>query len=253
MSKGKHRKRSSARSSTRTRGAVIAAIGVIGASAGMMATASPASAATISDVTIASAAANAGLPSCRGVPLATWVAVALAESGGNTAAHATYGEDSRGLWQINMRAHAGWVGNRNLYDPAVNAWAAKKVCDGQGISAWSAYTTGMYQRFVGRGQAAAAAVSGGVRYQTISYSAPAPAAPVVAKAAGKVYPSLAIGLGVRSDVRAIQQKLADLGYPIAVDGQFGYQTNHMVKDFQLKHGLVPDGIVGPLTSAKLGL
>lgn len=249
MSKGKHRKPSS----TRTRGAVIAAVGVIGASAGMMATASPASAATISDVTIAQAAANAGLPSCRGVSLGTWVAVALAESGGNTAAHATRGEDSRGLWQINMRAHASWVGNRNLYDPAVNAWAAKKVCDGQGIGAWSAYTTGMYHRFVSRGAAAAAAVGSGARYTTVAYTAPASAATATSANSGGVYPSLAIGLGVRSDVRAIQQKLADLGYPIQVDGQFGYQTNHMVKDFQLKHGLVPDGIVGPLTKAKLGL
>jgi hypothetical protein len=247
MSKGKHRKR---HSSTRTRGAVIAAVGVIGASTGMLATASPASAATISDASIASVASNAGLPGCRGIPLSTWVAVALAESGGNTTAHATYGEDSRGLWQINMRAHAGWVGNRNLYDPATNAWAARKVCDGQGITAWSAYTNGSYQRYLGRGQAAAAAVGGGARYSTISYSAPA--APAATKSGG-VYPSLAIGLAVRSDVRAIQQKLADLGYPIAVDGQFGYQTNHMVKDFQLKHGLVVDGVVGPLTKAKLGL
>lgn len=160
MSKGKHRKRS-----TRHRGAVIAAAGVIGAGASMLATASPASAATatgtgtVSDVTIASAAANAGLAGCRGVPLSTWVAVALGESGGNTFAHATVGEDSRGLWQINMRAHAGWAGSRNLYDPATNAWAAKQVCDSQGVMAWSAYTYGRYSRFLGRGQAAAAAAA----------------------------------------------------------------------------------------------
>ena len=249
MAKGKHRKRS-----TRTRGAVVAAVGVIGAGAGMFATASPARAATtVPDVTIASAAANAGLPGCRGVPLATWVAVALAESGGNPYAHAPYGEDSRGLWQINMRAHAGWVGNRNLYDPAVNAWAAKKVCEGQGITAWSAYTNGLHYRYLARGQAAAAAVSRGVRFTNISYSslaAPVRAA-VVAPAAR--YPSLAVGLGFRLDVHQIQKRLASLGYPISVDGKFGYQTNHMVKDFQLKHGLVVDGIVGPQTRAKLGI
>jgi hypothetical protein len=248
MAKGKHRKRSA-----RHRGAVIAAAGVIGAGASMLVTASPASAATgtVSDVTIASAAANAGLAGCRGVPLSTWVAVALGESGGNTFAHATVGEDSRGLWQINMRAHAGWVGNRNLYDPATNAWAAKQVCQSQGITAWSAYTYGRYSQFLGRGQAAAAAVGrgGGLSVRTVSYTAPA--APAAAFPTG--YPSLATGIGYRQDVQQIQQKLANLGYPIQVDGQFGYQTNHMVKDYQLKHGLLVDGVVGPQTRASLGI
>ena len=51
----------------------------------------------------------------------TMTAIALAESGGDTNAHATHGEDSRGLWQINVQAHGDWVGNRNLYDPLENA------------------------------------------------------------------------------------------------------------------------------------
>ncbi|SNQ48096.1 putative Transglycosylase family protein, peptidoglycan binding protein [Frankia canadensis] len=251
MAKGKHRKRAA-----RRRGATIAAAGVLGAGVSMLATAGPASAATgaVSDVTIAQVAANAGLSGCSGVPLSTWVAVALAESGGNTFAHATAGEDSRGLWQINMRAHAGWVGSRNLYDPATNAWAAKQVCSSQGVRAWSTWTNGMYTRFTARGQAAASAVGGGAAIRTISYTAAPVAAQVaapVAKAAG--YPSLVSGLGYRDDVRRIQQKLADLGYPIQVDGQFGYQTNHMVRDYQLKHGLLVDGVVGPQTSASLGL
>jgi hypothetical protein len=250
MAKGKHRKRP-----VRRRGAVLAAAGVIGAGTGMLATASPASAATgtISDAAIASVAANAGLAGCSGASLSTWVAVALAESGGNTFAHATVGEDSRGLWQINMRAHAGWVGSHNLYDPATNAWAARQVCSTQGIRAWSTYTNGMYYRFLARGQAAAAAPSSGFTARTVSYTAPAaPAAPAV-PATTTGYPSLASGLGYREDVRAIQQRLANLGYPIIVDGQFGYQTNHMVKDYQLKHGLLVDGVVGPQTRAGLGI
>ncbi|WP_313949437.1 peptidoglycan-binding domain-containing protein [Frankia sp. AvcI1] len=60
-------------------------------------------------------------------------------------------------------------------------------------------------------------------------------------------------MGYRQDVQQIQQKLANLGYPIQVDGQFGYQTNHMVKDYQLKHGLLVDGVVGPQTRASLGI
>lgn len=252
MSHGKHRKHTRR---GRGRSAVVAAASVIGASAGLVFTASPASAATIPDTAIAQAAQNAGLPSCRGISLATWVAVALAESGGNTTAHATVGEDSRGLWQINMRAHSGWVGSRNLWDPNVNAWAAKRVCDMQGINAWSAYTKGMHHRFMGRGQAAAAAVGSG-RVSTTAAVSPT-STPVVRSVA--TFPTcsghasyLRMGMGgVRGDVRDLQQKLADLGYPIAVDGVFGPQTNHMVIDFQKNNGLVPDGVVGPLTHGKV--
>jgi hypothetical protein len=250
MAKGKHRKRS-----VRRRSAALAVAGVLGAGASMLATAGPASAATgtIPDATIAQLAANAGLPGCSGASLSTWVAVALAESGGNTFAHASVGEDSRGLWQINMRAHASWVGGRNLYDPATNAWAAKQVCSSQGIRAWSTYTNGALNRYLARGQAAAAAVGSGASVRTIAYTpAAAPAAtPVISPTAG--LPSLASGLGYRWDVQLIQQKLADLGYPIQVDGRFGYQTNHMVRDYQLKHGLVVDGVVGAQTRASLGI
>jgi cell wall-associated NlpC family hydrolase len=67
----------------------------------------------------------------------TMTAVALAESGGNVMAHATRGEDSRGLWQINMNAHRQWA-NLNAYDPAVNARLAYEVSGhGRDISPWT--------------------------------------------------------------------------------------------------------------------
>ena len=141
----------------RRRAAALAAAGVV-ATGGALAAASPASAATVSDTAIAAAAKRSGLAGCRGIPAGTWVAIALAESGGNPYAHARVGEDSRGLWQINLRAHGGWVGKRNLFDPDVNAWAAKRVCEMQGPTAWSVYTKGHYKKFLGRGYAAAARV-----------------------------------------------------------------------------------------------
>lgn len=45
----------------------------------------------------------------------------------------------------------------------------------------------------------------------------------------------------------IQARLHLLGYPILVDGIFGPQTGTWVGLFQSRHGLLPDGIVGPLT------
>ena len=53
-------------------------------------------------------------------------AIALAESGGTAGAHNPRGEDSRGLWQINVAAHPTCAGD-DLYDPLDNARAAFEV------------------------------------------------------------------------------------------------------------------------------
>jgi peptidoglycan hydrolase-like protein with peptidoglycan-binding domain len=53
-------------------------------------------------------------------------------------------------------------------------------------------------------------------------------------------------------VRAIQKRLWRLGYrPGQVDGLFGAQTQAAIQWFQLKHGLVPDGVVGSQTLSVL--
>ncbi len=261
----------------RNHGAVAAAAGVIGATAGMMLTASPASASPVappstsavapgivSDAAIAGAGRNAGLAGCAGIPLGTWVAVALAESGGNPDAHNSSGEDSRGLWQINMRAHASWVGGADLFDPAVNAQAARRVCDVQGIGAWSTYTNGSYRRYLGRGAAAAAAVGAGGDSGASAYLA-VPSGPVNTSAQAGA-PGVAMARPdapaprtqvvryssrLRPGVRQIQRRLAGYGYPVAVDGNFGPRTTGTVKAYQRRHGLVADGVVGPRTRAAL--
>ena len=60
---------------------------------------------------------------------ATMTAIALAESGGNTDAHNPRGENSKGLWQINVAAHKDLAGT-NLFDPVENARAAFRVSRG---------------------------------------------------------------------------------------------------------------------------
>lgn len=65
------------------------------------------------------------------------VQVAELESGFRTDAHNTAGEDSRGLWQINVSgaAHpqlAAW----NLYDPQINAYFAAEIWRTAGWYAW---------------------------------------------------------------------------------------------------------------------
>jgi cell wall-associated NlpC family hydrolase len=80
---------------------------------------------------------------------ATMTAIALAESGGNSRAHNPRGEDSRGLWQINGRAHPDLVARFNLFDPQDNAKAAFLVSrKGEDISPWTVTHGGNGARYL---------------------------------------------------------------------------------------------------------
>jgi hypothetical protein len=86
-------------------------------------------------------------------------AIAMAESSGRSSAHnpdASTGDNSYGLWQINMlgamgperRRQFGIARNEDLFDPATNAMAARKVFLSQGFGAWSVYRSGAYRRYL---------------------------------------------------------------------------------------------------------
>ena len=66
---------------------------------------------------------NAGF---KGIALNYAVAICNCESGFNTNAHNTRGEDSRGLMQINLDAHPQYS-NYNLFDPQVNCTLAYDI------------------------------------------------------------------------------------------------------------------------------
>ena len=93
---------------------------------------------------------------------ATMTAVALAESGGNSGARNPRGEDSRGLWQINVRSHPD-LAKYDLYDPVQNAKAAYQVSQSGGdVSPWTTTHGGVSARYLRyRSDAEAAAVAYG--------------------------------------------------------------------------------------------
>lgn len=116
----------------------------------------------LSDSEIAGYAKAAGF---SGNSLVTAVAIALAESGGNTYAHnPKYPDDSYGLWQINMvgevgsarRQKFGLRSNEDLYHPATNARVAYAISNqGQNFRPWATYTSGKYLGFLPRAKKAA--------------------------------------------------------------------------------------------------
>lgn len=87
------------------------------------------------------------------------VAIAMAESGGRADAHndnRNTGDDSYGLWQINMIDRLGperrrqfrIAANQSLFDPNTNAMAARQIRQSQGLGAWSVYRSGAYKKYL---------------------------------------------------------------------------------------------------------
>jgi hypothetical protein len=70
-------------------------------------------------------------------------------------------------------------------------------------------------------------------------------------------PSLATG-SIRPDeqgtrVAALQVALVNLGYDLPVDGRYGPLTEAAVVDFQVRNGLIVDGVAGQQTQSALGI
>lgn len=131
----------------------------------------------LTDAQIYQSARNAGFPP---ETAAKMVAIALKESGGNPQAHnpnANTGDNSYGLWQINMidkpgyplgdqrRRQFGLSSNEDLWDPDKNAQAAYSIWNKDDVNLekhW--YIMGRdkarYDQYIARGQAAASAAEG---------------------------------------------------------------------------------------------
>lgn len=56
-----------------------------------------------------------------------------------------------------------------------------------------------------------------------------------------------------AEVKQVQEHLKWFGYTIKIDGVFGPQTDRAVRHWQKSNGLVPDGIVGPLTANSMAI
>ena len=140
----------------------------------------------------------------------TMAAIAMGESSGRTNAHnpnAKTGDNSYGLWQINMLGRMGPERRRmfniqsdeDLWDPAVNAKAAYKLYQMQGFGAWSVYKSGAYRQFLTGAQQASGAPAaqsspgGAAPPPTQQQSAPTPSAQPSVSAPGTLNTAPGVG------------------------------------------------------------
>jgi Putative peptidoglycan binding domain/CHAP domain len=78
-----------------------------------------------------------------------------------------------------------------------------------------------------------------------------PAALAATGGAVPAFPGLMARTRTGPGVRALQQRLQARGWKITVDGEFGPQTDRVVRAFQKDKGLTVDGEVGPRTWSAL--
>lgn len=141
---------------------------------------------TLTAAQIAQVAAGAGF---RGDALVRAVAVALAESGGNTAAVGVNSDQwrsrDRGLWQINDHWHPT-VTDAQAFSPSGNAAAAYSISSGgKNWSPWSTWKNGAAVAQLGRARMAVAA---------------APAAPPAVSPTGSTTAVVPVGRGRDGDL-----------------------------------------------------
>ena len=80
---------------------------------------------------------------------------------------------------------------------------------------------------------------------------PGASAPMPSIAGAPPFPGFCSLGSTGNATRQVQQRLADRGWKIAVDGVFGKGTDAVVRKFQTEKGLEVDGVVGPQTWAAL--
>lgn len=171
-------------------------------------------------------------------------AIAMAESGGRSGAHnnnAATGDNSYGLWQVNMlgrmgperRRQFGIGSNEALFDPAVNASAARKVFESQGFGAWSVFKSGAYKQFL----------PGAMRAQ-----AGAPPAPMLPSRPGAAVPGFN-SAGLMGGIQGQASQLsAAFGTEAAVNNQQSF--NDKIKQLRAEFAGITSELDGQKQSTK---
>lgn len=169
-----------------------------------------------------------------------WDAVARCESGGNASINT--GNGYYGLYQFDRRTWQGlgYSGTADQHSASVQTQAAERLYAQRGAQPWPTcgrYLSGSANVSSSSSTHASRSTSRTSRYTSTSSRSGLLGHWLVAER--------------RADVRAVQSRLADKGYQLSVDGQYGPQTRGVVLRFQRSAGIAVDGVYGPQTKAAL--
>lgn len=176
----------------------------------------------------------------RGEALVLAVAIAFPESGGNPHAHnpnAGTGDNSYGLWQINMlggmgparRQQFGLSSNDELFDPLTNAKAAFAISGGgKNFGPWTTYKKGMHQAHLNKAAAAVRALGEDVGQLPTGYTPGSGGGGV-----GGVAPPPGPALPSEEEVRAMFRDLLGRDPDDDELGRFMGQTSRQAKELML--------------------
>jgi hypothetical protein len=224
-------------------------------------------------VALALAAGSAGIVATAGSASATnWDAVAQCESGGNWSTNTGNGfggglQFTDSTWQA-----YGGSGSPESASKSEQIAVAERVAAGQGMGAWpvcganggssSSYSsssssssddsTSTYSRSSRSSKRTAVAPkSYSSSSKSSSTSSSSSATTTTRSVSSGVVLSKKLIHQHRADVVREQKNLNRYGAHLDVDGHFGPLTEAATKAFQVKHGLSPDGQIGPNTKAAL--
>lgn len=187
-----------------------------------------------------------------------WDAVGRCESGGNASINT--GNGYFGLYQFDAQTWQGlgYSGTANQYSASVQTQAAERLYAERGSSPWP--HCGRYLSGSAAVSLSSTHVSRGYTRRPMTASSSAASSRYATASTSRFtgpYPASAGLLGAwlvsehRADVQAVQARLADKGYRLAVDGQYGLQTSGVVLRFQRNAGITADGVYGAQTKAAL--
>jgi hypothetical protein len=202
------------------------------------------------------ASPNAGAVANPASQAARWRMLARAAAIDRKAA---YESVSWGLGQV-MGAHWAWLGFADV--DALVAEARAGAAGQARLTARFIDKAGLAAALKRRDWEAFARGYNGPGYRKNAYHAKLAAAyrrhkvgPSEAAGAAAPNPAVAQSLLRRGSdgqaVRDLQRQLSALGYPHAVDGAFGRDTEAALRAFQRDHGLAVDGVAGPRTCAAI--
>ncbi|CAO5256719.1 transglycosylase family protein [Frankia sp. AgKG'84/4] len=174
----------------------------------------------------------------------TWAGLRQCESGGDYTTNTGNGYYGAFQFSASTWHSLGYSGLPHEASPAVQDEAALRLAQRSGFGQWPVCGRGMGADQLAGGTSAPTATQASRTAQRSELTV----TPAVASTSRytRVLTTALSGQD-RTDVRAWQARMSQIGYPLAADGHYGPLSAAAARSLQAARGLAVDGIVGPAT------